>query len=136
MSNIQLVHTSGSFRLAGIVTHHKMCKLVIRGGCEHDTLQQCYRSAHRNTGNSVRTLLLISDATLSGKIPTNITWDENLDLSQAAGNNEQHEGEFRCSKSLDFRLMSYFSYNSAPKESALLNRLERGLVPTFFLIVL
>lgn len=118
--------------LSGIVTHHKMYKLVIRSGCEHETLQRCCRWAHRNTGNSVRTILLISNARLSeisGRIPSNITWAKNLDLSQAAGHNEKYKGKFRCCKNADFRLMFYCSYISAAKQSAPLNPLGSEPVP-------
>lgn len=136
MRKIQLVYTCGSFRLTGIVTHHKMHK-VIRGRCEHDALQQCCRLAHWDARNLVMMFLLISNTSLSeisGKIPSNITWGQNLDLSQAAGNNEQCKGKFRCCKSLDFRVVSYCSYIFASKESVPPNPLGRGLVLTFCLL--
>lgn len=50
---------------------------------------------HRQCGKDTSAISKASLSETGGKIRTNITWDKNLDLSQAVGNNEQHEGKFR-----------------------------------------
>lgn len=75
--------------------------------------------------------LLLSNASLSeisGKIPSNITWDQNLGLSQLGIMNSARESSDVVT------VVSYCSYMSAPNESASLNPLGRGLVLTFCLL--